>query len=271
MFGNPLVMGISARWSYAQLVAAVRERIGGNFVLSRTAPDGLNCAICDRPNCEGCPISAASSQRLQLNGGWLYLAVDWEEAPSPQPVIVVEGKVGKSGNGAKTVTGKVSLYDCLDAFTATESLVGDNRWFCDRCKTKTDAERRTNWERTPDVLVVLLKRFQYTSAGLEKLTVPISFPITDLAIKAGSASYDLYGVVNHFGSLSSGHYTAACLDQASGQWAIFNDHQVINVPTETATKTLTDCAKSCYVLFYRRQDTRTANVINYAPLTTDSL
>lgn len=268
--GTPLVMSVSGKWTYFQLAQAIRNRVGGqmgSFTISQTAPDGITCAVCDNLACEGCPLPPTSTQRIHANGNWLYLAIDWSTAP-PVPVILSAEKkmLAATGKTPGKTTGRVSLYDCLDAYTATECLDGENKWFCERCDSKTVAERKTNWERTPDVLVVLLKRFQYTHAGVEKLTVPINFPVADLALRPGSAMYDLYGVVNHFGSLGSGHYTAVCLDQTTSQWSILNDHQVVAVAAEEVEKSLTHCAKSCYVLFYKRQDTRPANVINYAPL-----
>jgi len=35
--------------------------------------------------------------------------------------------------------------------------------------------------------------------------------------------YDLYGVVNHYGSLNSGHYTACCYNNDKKSWFDFND------------------------------------------------
>ena len=48
-------------------------------------------------------------------------------------------------------------------------------------------------------------------------------------------TYDLYGVVDHMGSLGGGHYTATCLsspsdalseDEEKGRWYNFNDRHV---------------------------------------------
>jgi ubiquitin carboxyl-terminal hydrolase 4/11/15 len=44
--------------------------------------------------------------------------------------------------------------------------------------------------------------------------------------------YDLYAVSNHFGSLNGGHYTATCLNEATGQWYYFNDGSVSQVDDE---------------------------------------
>ena len=140
--------------------------------------------------------------------------------------------------------------------------MGDNQWACDKCGEKRDAERKTRWWVAPDVLVILLKRFQFTAAGFEKIGVPISFPISDLHLRtATEETYDLYGVVNHYGSLSAGHYTALCREDDA--WFLFNDHQVLPVLAEEIAQEIQNCAKSCYVLFYKRKGTRPANVINY--------
>jgi len=91
--------------------------------------------------------------------------------------------------------------------------------------------------KLPDILLIHLKRFQMTARWREKITTKIVFPLLGLDMDkyvfksaeslASSASasararngggveeeenkniYDLYAVSNHFGNLSSGHYTA---------------------------------------------------------------
>lgn len=44
--------------------------------------------------------------------------------------------------------------------------------------------------------------------------------------------YDLYGVVNHMGSLSSGHYTSLVRDKMGGGWREFDDSKVTKVAEE---------------------------------------
>ena len=41
-----------------------------------------------------------------------------------------------------------------------------------------------------------------------------------------SSVYDLFGVVNHFGSLNGGHYTATCKNSIDNNWYYFNDSSV---------------------------------------------
>ena len=35
--------------------------------------------------------------------------------------------------------------------------------------------------------------------------------------------YDLYGVINHSGTLNGGHYTAQCYNEEAKEWYGFND------------------------------------------------
>lgn len=41
--------------------------------------------------------------------------------------------------------------------------------------------------------------------------------------------YDLYGVVNHSGTLSFGHYTAQCFNEAEGKWFNYDDSYVSEI------------------------------------------
>lgn len=276
MFGLPTVIPINPDWTYSQLFEAVKthvSRFGTDFQIRITSPDGSTCAACGRLSCEGCLVSPNSSKRLRLNGSWLYLAIDWAGGYKELQTERLYGERKKNPNQGRSVGHGVTLYDCMDAYTAREHLTGENQWMCDKCKSKVDAERSTSWWLAPDVLVILLKRFQYTASGFEKVNVPVEFPSKDLTLRIGGntqnpeSMYDLYGVVNHTGSLSSGHYTAVCLDDQTDQWSFFNDHRVVSVSADNIRRELQDCARSSYVLFYRRKDARAANVINYAPLT----
>ena len=87
---------------------------------------------------------------------------------------------------------------------------------------------------------------------------PVDFPIEGLDVgkyvkmdcKAQGIStvYDLYGIVNHFGNLNGGHYTATIKSPLDGQWYYYNDSSVSQAGSG---KIMNDAA---YILFYRRRD-----------------
>ena len=120
--------------------------------------------------------------------------------------------------------------------------------------------------KTPEFLIVHLKRFSYTRNsyfGSRKLATFVEFPVvgldlTSMTITKGTDEngkplpliYDLYAVSNHFGSLGAGHYTAFCKSPVFNKWFDFDDKQVtpINTSGGDFSKLIN---KSAYVLFYR--------------------
>jgi hypothetical protein len=68
----------------------------------------------------------------------------------------------------------------------------------------------------------------------------------DCEAEGVSSVYDLFGVVNHFGSLNGGHYTAYC-QNPDGKWYDFNDSSVSSHSPSNV------CTSAAYILFYRRR------------------
>ncbi len=60
------------------------------------------------------------------------------------------------------------LKTCADALpcclcSATETLQGDDKFFCNACGTYQEATKRTRLASLPDVLLLHLNRFKYTT------------------------------------------------------------------------------------------------------------
>ncbi|RKP24585.1 hypothetical protein SYNPS1DRAFT_2948, partial [Syncephalis pseudoplumigaleata] len=132
--------------------------------------------------------------------------------------------------------GKCSLLSCMDEFTVEESLKGENAWHCPKCKKARHAAKRLSLARLPNVLIVHLKRFSFQGPFRDKLETMVDFPLSQLDITKyvapglksaiSSSSYNLYGVVNHYGGLNGGHYTA-CVKRAYDQrWYNYDDSRV---------------------------------------------
>ncbi|KAG5034451.1 hypothetical protein JHK87_009361 [Glycine soja] len=106
-----------------------------------------------------------------------------------------------------------TLVEALRRFTSTETLDGENKYHCVRCKSYEKAKKKLTVSEAPNVLTVALKRFQSGKFG--KLNKPIQFPeILNLApFMSGTSDkspiYRLYGVVVHLDIMNaafSGHY-----------------------------------------------------------------
>ncbi|KAJ2556028.1 ubiquitin-specific protease doa4, partial [Coemansia sp. RSA 1933] len=151
-------------------------------------------------------------------------------------------------------SGPVNIYHCLDEYSKTEILDGDNRWQCPKCKTKRRASKQLLVSRLPLVLIVHLKRFLTIGHFREKLETNVLVPTRNLymdryAIQGAgqttnATSYNLYGVANHFGTMSGGHYTASVFSGLRGQWNYFDDTRVSIIPENNVT------SPAAYLLFF---------------------
>eukprot|EP01087_Luapelamoeba_hula_P004534 TRINITY_DN1447_c0_g2_i5.p1 TRINITY_DN1447_c0_g2~~TRINITY_DN1447_c0_g2_i5.p1 ORF type:complete len:925 (+),score=112.97 TRINITY_DN1447_c0_g2_i5:99-2873(+) len=97
----------------------------------------------------------------------------------------------------------VSLHDCLDLYTREELLEESDKWHCNVCNCYRTAQKRIQIWRAPPVLIIHLKRFQYTRAFREKLTTLVQFPHTDfnlapyLGAPSTTSTYELFAISVH--------------------------------------------------------------------------
>ncbi|KFZ55430.1 Ubiquitin carboxyl-terminal hydrolase 16, partial [Podiceps cristatus] len=190
-----------------------------------------------------------------------------------------------------------SIHHCLYQFTRNEKLTETNKLLCDVCTQRhygpkkniksekkyvyTNAKKQMLISLAPPVLTLHLKRFQQAGFNLRKVNRHIKFPeVIDLApfctakcknVAEGNTKvlYSLYGVVEHSGTMRSGHYTAYAkmrsmnnhlsdlvlrgqspqaleTEPVKGQWFHISDTHVQAV---SASKVLSSQA---YLLFYER-------------------
>ncbi|SPR01712.1 unnamed protein product (mitochondrion) [Plasmodiophora brassicae] len=159
------------------------------------------------------------------------------------------------GSSSSSGPRAMSLEDCIQLFTAQETLSADDPWFCSRCKEFRQATKKFDLWRLPKILIVHLKRFQYTTWSRSKLDLPVTYPIEGLDLSefvqgprdGTPAIYDLYAISNHYGGYGGGHYTA--LGRCDGgQWYAFDDAMTRPVGASELT------TRAAYVLFYERRD-----------------
>jgi len=58
----------------------------------------------------------------------------------------------------------------LHSCSATETLQGDDKFFCNACGTYQEATKRTRLVDLPDVLLLHLSRFKYTTTQDRRVT-----------------------------------------------------------------------------------------------------
>lgn len=157
-----------------------------------------------------------------------------------------------------------TLEQCLDSFAEEEKIP---EAYCSRCKDFRVQTKRMSLWRLPPVVIIQLKRFQFTQQMRRKLRELVVFPVEGLdltRILAKEAQemdsrnghdeedpkklYDLYGVIHHQGALSGGHYMASLKSEFDGQWRFFNDAQVFEISSREVVDS------SAYILFYMRRD-----------------
>ncbi|KAI0439249.1 hypothetical protein F4803DRAFT_52004 [Xylaria telfairii] len=133
----------------------------------------------------------------------------------------------------------LTLDECLDEFERDEVLSEQDMWYCPRCKEHRRASKKLDLWKTPDILVIHLKRFSSSGYRRDKLETLVEFPTENLDItsrvfqkeEGKQEKYDLIGVDCHYGGLGGGHYTAYAKNFIDGQWYSYN----------------------AYMLFYRRR------------------
>ena len=81
---------------------------------------------------------------------------------------------------------------------------------CDKCSLKTQREIRIEVSGFPQVLMIQLKRFKTVISNKGKLKkIKIKTDVNfEKTLTLNGADYELVSVVNHFGEINSGHYTA---------------------------------------------------------------
>ncbi|CUM63962.1 uncharacterized protein PRCAT00001550001 [Priceomyces carsonii] len=185
-------------------------------------------------------------------------------------------------------TPTVLLEDCLQEFVTTELLDEFNKWFCPNCKKFTKLTKKITITRLPQVLIIHFKRFKILPNGyINKLDTFVKYPVNevldltsywpdigtsvnpskDLSISKSKEAeilstlptrnqvppfrYKLYGVVNHFGNLSTGHYTSYVHKNSDTrkkrEWCYFDDAKITYNCSESQVLN-----KNAYCLFFQR-------------------
>ena len=117
----------------------------------------------------------------------------------------------------------------------------DVLWKCSDCAQSSICKKSLAVIEHPSVLLLHLKRFRSTSNRVVKISSHFEFPVTNLAFQG--QLYNLRAVINHHGSVSSGHYTAfICSDN---HWFSCNDDKVSLIDSRSVV------TPDAYILMYK--------------------
>ena len=132
-----------------------------------------------------------------------------------------------------------SIKDCFDLFFQEEEL--EDPLMCHQCKEPESFTKKYSINRFPYVLILSLKRFKYNKNSNFKLKQMITYPFE---LELENKKYDLYGVINHYGSINSGHYTAY-IKNRNKKWTLCNDSSISEIKDEKRVM-----HSNAYILFY---------------------
>ena len=182
----------------------------------------------------------------------------------------------------KNYKNKYSIDDLLSSFSQPETLDEKNKWFCSQCKAHVFATKKIEIYKSPKYLIIHLKKLKYQAKKIPLITFPKNNLQMDKYVLNKSSiqdynilkeefingeqiqfnlkhnkqfiiedkkpckglSYDLYGVVNHFGSQNFGHYTSSV--KVNGEWFEFNDSSVHSADERDVV------GDGAYILFYKK-------------------
>ncbi|KAF3837147.1 hypothetical protein F7725_004611 [Dissostichus mawsoni] len=147
---------------------------------------------------------------------------------------------------------RISVEKGVEAFFKGEKVSGIDKMYCNRCNKKEDAVLECEITKNPEILTLLLKRFSfdYKLRCYVKLQCNVDVP---KSLFIGKCKYDLYALVNHFGNLTGGHYTAHIKSIETDTWYHFNDN-IVNMVQPPLFGASNDSLRSCtaYLLMYKK-------------------
>uniref|UniRef100_A0A673XT08 ubiquitinyl hydrolase 1 n=1 Tax=Salmo trutta TaxID=8032 RepID=A0A673XT08_SALTR len=148
------------------------------------------------------------------------------------------GGDGLTVNGESHLSGATTLTDCLRRFTRPEHLGSSAKIKCGGCHSYQESTKQLTMKKLPIVACFHLKRFEHSAKLRRKITTYVSFPLEldmtpfiasskesrmngqyqqTVEVLNNDNKYSLFAVVNHQGTLESGHYTSF-IRQHKDQW-----------------------------------------------------
>ena len=172
----------------------------------------------------------------------------------PEPFMVISLPIPHDSS----FSSDISLMDCFDLNCESEFMEGDNAWFNETLGKKQNVYKQLVYWSLPEIMVIDIKRFEYNpeTDSFVKNQSNIRIPIENVnfskyveGYNKDSYIYDLYGICNHHGDETFGHYTST-IKTADSKWFNFND----SIVKEISIKGSEIIGNTPYCLFYRKKN-----------------
>ncbi|XP_033631005.1 ubiquitin carboxyl-terminal hydrolase 22-like [Asterias rubens] len=163
-----------------------------------------------------------------------------------------------------------SLDDCLRRFTRPEHLGTNSKIKCSRCHSYQESTKQLTMKKLPLVACFHLKRFEHSNRFRKKISTFIAFPheldmtpyvsshrrangvrnqsqsSTSSSSTSDNNRYSLFAVVNHLGTIETGHYTCY-VRQHKDQWFKCDDALITKSSVQDVLHS------EGYLLFYHKR------------------
>ncbi|VFV32091.1 ubiquitin carboxyl-terminal [Lynx pardinus] len=271
-------------WIHAEHLAGYRQQDAHEFliaildVLHRHSKDDSVGQEANNPNCCNCIIDQIFTGGLQSDVTCqachsVSTTIDpcWDislDLPGSCATFSSQSPEGADSTVSRDdhIPGIPSLTDCLQWFTRPEYLGSSAKIKCSSCQSYQESTKQLTMKKLPIVACFHLKRFEHVGKQRRKINTFISFPLEldmtpflastkDSRMKEDQPptdctpnenKYSLFAVINHHGTLESGHYTSF-IRQQKDQWFSCDDAIITKATIEDLLYS------EGYLLFYHKQ------------------
>ncbi|XP_041363994.1 ubiquitin carboxyl-terminal hydrolase 22-like isoform X2 [Gigantopelta aegis] len=190
--------------------------------------------------------------------------------PSPSGLNVANLSPASGFTNSPSNYEPTSLVECLKRFTKPEHLGSAAKIKCGKCHSYQESTKQLTMKKLPVVACFHLKRFEHSTGYHKKISTFVSFPeeldmtpfmsssrnnsngylnqIVQESARSLSCEnkYSLFAVVNHSGTIGSGHYTCY-IRLHHNQWYKCDDHMITQATQQEVLNS------EGYLLFYHKQ------------------
>uniref|UniRef100_A0A0N4UFS5 Ubiquitin carboxyl-terminal hydrolase n=1 Tax=Dracunculus medinensis TaxID=318479 RepID=A0A0N4UFS5_DRAME len=186
-------------------------------------------------------------------------------------IAVDVGKEVFPSSSTSTDSIEITLEECLRRYVQPEHLASVK---CSHCTAQGGLTKQLTFKKLPNIACIHLKRFEPTKKMSTKISFPqfidmtpftthhrqgfvehinsVYGPISSLNYSTTSMEalirtrnkYELFAVINHVGTMDSGHYT--CFVRHANQWYLCDDDKISPASIQYVLKS------EGYILFYAK-------------------